>query len=149
MARLQLALNVTDLHAAIEFYAQLFDTPPHKRRPGYANFAIADPPLKLVLIEGTDRGATLNHLGVEVHSSDDVAAAATRLGDAGMAVDVRDGEVCCYARQDKVWVTDPDGAHWEVYAVTDDAPQVAETLPLVTCCSGAGAAVGDEHAPRR
>lgn len=138
MSRVQLALNVADLDASIAFYSAMFGTQPHKLRPGYANFAIESPPLKLVLIEvpEADRGhgaaGALNHLGVEVFSDDDVAAAAQRFTDAGMATfDERD-TTCCYALQDKVWVHDPAGAPWEVYVVKDDNPAAARpaTAPL-------------------
>ena len=123
MSRIQLALNVTDLDAAIDFYGKLFGAAPAKRHPGYANFAIDDPPLKLVLVEGDGPGATLNHLGVEVRSTDEVAAATRRLAGEGLATKVEDGVTCCYATQDKVWVRDPDGAPWEVYTVLADAPE--------------------------
>src|ERR1700720_784642 len=101
MSRVQLALNVTDLDQAVAFYSQLFDTPPAKLRPGYANFAVSDPPLKLVLIAGAE-GGTLNHLGVEVESAGEVAAAQSRFVTEGLATAVEDGVDCCYARQDKV-----------------------------------------------
>jgi catechol 2,3-dioxygenase-like lactoylglutathione lyase family enzyme len=135
MSRVQLALNVTDLDKAVDFYSKLFATEPAKRRPGYANFAIAEPPLKLVLIEGTE-GATLNHLGVEVFSTDEVTAAQARLAGEGLATTAESGE-CCYAVQDKVWVNDPDGAHWEVYTVLADAPEETADLGCSTaspCC---------------
>jgi len=126
VSRLQLALNVSDLDEAIAFYSKLFDTSPAKVRPGYANFAVADPPLKLVLIEHPDiRGSgvvgALNHLGVEVPTTDDVAAAKTRLADEGLDTKVEDQTECCYATQDKVWVSDPAGAWWEVYTVLGDS----------------------------
>jgi catechol 2,3-dioxygenase-like lactoylglutathione lyase family enzyme len=122
MSRVQLALRVADLDASIEFYSRLFDTSPAKRRPGYANFAIAEPPLKLVLLEG-QRGedTRMDHLGVEVESSDLVASAPNPLADAGMATRVEDNTTCCYAVQDKVWVTGPGSEPWEVYTVTGDA----------------------------
>src|SRR5437588_4813894 len=119
--RLQLAINVADLDEAIGFYSKLFATEPAKVRPGYANFAVEDPPLKLVLIENPE-GGTLNHLGVEVGSTDDVAAATRRLSGAGLDTRTEDETTCCYAVQDKVWVKDPDGAPWEVYTVLADAP---------------------------
>lgn len=131
MSRVQLALNVADLEASVVFYSTLFGTGPHKRRPGYANFAIADPPLKLVLIEvpASDRSAgttgALNHLGVEVESSGLVDASAARMRDAGLATFEEKDTTCCYARQDKVWVHDPAGAPWEIYTVTDDDPDQA------------------------
>ncbi|TYP83643.1 ArsI/CadI family heavy metal resistance metalloenzyme [Blastococcus xanthinilyticus] len=122
MSRVQLALRVADLEAAVGFYSRLFDTAPAKRRPGYANFAIAEPPLKLVLLEGEPGEATrMDHLGVEVPSQEEVAAATDRLADAGLATRVEDNTTCCYAVQDKVWVTGPGGEPWEVYTVTADA----------------------------
>jgi catechol 2,3-dioxygenase-like lactoylglutathione lyase family enzyme len=120
MSRVQLALNVDDLDAAIAFYRRLFATEPAKVRPGYANFAVADPPLKLVLFEGRGHPGTLNHLGVEVETTEEVAAAQRRLSGAGLATAVEDGVDCCYARQDKVWVDDPAGTPWEVYTVVAD-----------------------------
>src|SRR6188472_3856896 len=120
MSRVQLALNVSNIDEAVEFYRRLFNTEPAKVRPGYANFAIADPPLKLVLIEGRGAPGTLNHLGVEVETPDEVAAALRRLADEGLAP-VAEGEVaCCHALQDKVWVDAPDGESWEVYTVLAD-----------------------------
>lgn len=129
MSRVQLALDVADLDRAIEFYGKLFDAEPAKRRPGYANFAIENPPLKLVLFENRDRGGSLNHLGVEVESSQLVAESASRLTSAGLLAQMEENTACCYAVQDKVWVTDPDGSPWEVYTVLADAPQAT-----VTCC---------------
>jgi catechol 2,3-dioxygenase-like lactoylglutathione lyase family enzyme len=141
MSRVQLALNVTDLDAAIGFYTAMFGTGPAKVRDGYANFAVAEPPLKLVLIEGADAAAgTLNHLGIEVADTDEVAAASDRFRAAGLPIDERAGETCCYATQDKVWVHDPDGAPWEVYTVLADAdrmrpdPAPAVAAPAVTAC---------------
>lgn len=125
MSRVQLALNVTDLDAAIGFYTNLFGTEPAKVRPGYANFAIADPPLKLVLIEGPSAGGTLNHLGVEVSSTGEVAAAQSRLAAAGLATAVEDEVACCYAVQDKVWVDGPDAEPWEIYTVLADTEMPA------------------------
>jgi catechol 2,3-dioxygenase-like lactoylglutathione lyase family enzyme len=127
VARVQLALNVADIDEAVAFYSLLFRTGPAKRRPGYANFAVAEPPLKLVLIEnaalrGIGVAGALNHLGVEVSSTEEVTAAARRLAGGGLATDVEEATTCCYAVQDKVWVNDPDGAPWEVYTVLDDAP---------------------------
>jgi catechol 2,3-dioxygenase-like lactoylglutathione lyase family enzyme len=122
MSRVQLALRVSDLERSIEFYSFLFNTTPAKRRPGYANFAIAEPPLKLVLLEGQpDEDTRMDHLGVEVESTDLVAAATNRLADAGLATRVEDSTTCCYAVQDKVWVTGPGSEPWEVYTVTGDA----------------------------
>lgn len=141
MSRVQLALNVSDLDAAVEFYSKLFATQPAKRRPGYANFAVADPPLKLVLIENAEaRGAgvegALNHLGVEVASPGEVAEATDRLAGRGLATLEQSGTTCCYAVQDKVWVEDPDGAAWEVYTVLADAPLESGRSGDGTCCDG-------------
>ena len=144
MGRVQLALNVSDLDAAVVFYSRLFQAEPAKRRPGYANFAIADPPLKLVLVESADaaRGSgpvgALNHLGVEVASTEEVGLATTRLAEAGLATAAEQNTTCCYAVQDKVWVTDPDGAPWEVYTVLADAPAEVVTPGRIddsACCS--------------
>src|SRR4051812_42404007 len=122
MSRVQLALRVADLEAAVEFYSRLFDATPAKRRPGYANFAIAEPPLKLVLLEGEPGEATrMDHLGVEVPTTDEVTAATARLAEQGLATRVEENTTCCYAVQDKVWVTGPGGEPWEVYTVTADA----------------------------
>jgi catechol 2,3-dioxygenase-like lactoylglutathione lyase family enzyme len=126
MSRVQLALNVSDLDAAVEFYSKLFGIGPAKRHPDYANFAIADPPLKLVLIEKADERAggitgALNHLGVEVETPEQVASTSARLTGDGLATNEEMGTTCCYAVQDKVWVEDPDGAPWEVYAMLADA----------------------------
>lgn len=141
MSRVQLALNVSDLDAAVAFYSRLFAAEPAKRRPGYANFAIADPPLKLVLFENADAsGVRLNHLGVEVPSVEDVRAATSRLSDEGIGTTTEQG-TCCYAEQDKVWVQDPDGAPWEVYTVLADAPADVETAAPAAagaCVPGGG-----------
>ncbi len=122
MSRVQLALNVNDIDQAVSFYTALFGTEPAKRRPGYANFAIAEPPLKLVLLENPGQGGTLNHLGVEVEDTAAVEAEQARLADAGLAaVDERD-TTCCYARQDKFWVKGaPGGERWEIYTVLADS----------------------------
>jgi catechol 2,3-dioxygenase-like lactoylglutathione lyase family enzyme len=122
MSRVQLALNVNDINEAVSFYTKLFGTEPAKRRPGYANFAIDQPPLKLVLLENPGQGGTLNHLGVEVDSADAVDAEQARLAEAGLAaVDERD-TTCCYARQDKFWVSGtPGGERWEIYTVLADS----------------------------
>jgi catechol 2,3-dioxygenase-like lactoylglutathione lyase family enzyme len=123
MSRIQLALNVDDLDASIAFYSTLFGTEPAKVRPGYANFAVAQPPLKLVLIENAGHGGSVNHLGVEVADTDAVDAEQTRLAGAGLtSVDERD-TTCCYARQDKFWVEGtPNGEQWEIYTVLADSP---------------------------
>lgn len=144
MSRVQLALNVSDLAASVEFYSRLFNATPHKERPGYANFALTEPPLKLVLIEvpadqrGTGVAGALNHLGVEVGSREEVAAGSTRLAEAGLATRDEQATVCCYAEQDKVWVTDPAGAPWEIYTITDDNPAVltlTESNGKAACCA--------------
>lgn len=134
MSRVQLALNVEDLDAAVSFYGKLFGAEPAKRRPGYANFAIDEPPLKLVLIEGEGRGGSLNHLGVEVASIHEVAQATGRLASEGLATRTEDGVECCYALQDKVWVSDPDGAPWEVYTVLGDSKVMADPGCDCDCC---------------
>jgi catechol 2,3-dioxygenase-like lactoylglutathione lyase family enzyme len=121
MSRLQLALNVDDIDAAVDFYSTLFDTEPVKRRPGYANFAVVNPPLKLVLFENPGQSGTLNHLGVERESMQEVEEQADRLENAGLELRVEGDVVCCYARQDKHWVTGPDGQQWENYVVLADA----------------------------
>ena len=127
MSRVQLALDVSNLDEAIAFYSKLFATEPAKVRPGYANFAIADPPLKLVLVEG-EGGGTLNHLGIEVESGDEVLAAEARLAGDGVATTGVDDTTCCYAQKTETWVRDPDGAPWEVYVKTGDAEQMAGTV---------------------
>jgi len=123
MSRVQLALNVADIEQAVDFYSRLFDTEPAKRRPGYANFAIADPPLKLVLFEAPGAPERLNHLGVEVESTEDVVAAQRRAEGRGLDP-VDDSGTCCYAVQDKVWVEGPDEARWEIYTVLADAEEL-------------------------
>lgn len=126
MSRVQLALNVSDLDEAVGFYSKLFDTPPAKQRPGYANFAIANPPLKLVLIEGSGDPGTLNHIGVEVMSADEVVATGDRLANEGLVTTPEDQVECCYALQDKVWVDGPDQRSWEIYTVLDDVEMPTE-----------------------
>ena len=129
MSRVQLALNVDDIDAAVAFYSRLFAAEPAKRRPGYANFALEEPALKLVLIENPGQGGSLNHLGVEVASTEEVVDSTRRLAAAGMATRVEDGTTCCYALQDKVWVTGPGGERWEVYTVLADADADAGAEP--------------------
>ena len=135
MSRLQLALNVDDIEAATTFYSTLFGTEPAKVRPGYANFAIANPPLKLVLLENPGQGGTLNHLGVEVADVDEVDAEQTRLAEAGLAsVDER-GTTCCYAKQDKFWVEGtPHGERWEIYTVLEDSSTFFGEATEPACC---------------
>ena len=139
MSRVQLALNVNDLDAAISFYSKLFDTTPAKIRDGYANFAIDEPPLKLVLIENPTHGGTMNHLGVEVDDTSQVTAATTRLAAEGLDTDIEDNTTCCYAVQDKVWVHGPDAEPWEIYTVLADAAVMHDepTADGDPCCGGA------------
>jgi len=146
MSRLQLALNVNDVDEAVSFYSKLFGTGPAKRRPGYANFAIAEPPLKLVLIESPGQGGSLNHLGVEVESTDEVDVQQRRLAAAGLAsIDSR-GSTCCYAKQDKFWVEGtPQGELWEVYTVLEDS-HVYGIDDSPVCCTDTGAADADRPA---
>jgi len=131
--RVQLALNVSDLEGSIAFYSRLFDATPAKRKPGYANFAIDAPPLKLVLIENAD-GGSINHLGVEVDDTNLVQAAGDRFAVTGLDTDVEDSVECCYAVQDKVWVTAPDGERWEYYTVLNDSEKPAHGATSVSCC---------------
>ena len=147
MSRVQLALNVDDLEASVDFYSKLFGTAPAKRREGYANFAIESPPLKLVLVEGHGAPGSLNHLGVEVETPDEVAAATQRLSDQGLATATEDEVSCCFAIQDKVWVDAPDGEPWEIYTVLADVEHAPGELRTVspgddaqgdaTCCASA------------
>ena len=142
MSRVQLALNVSDIDRAVDFYSKLFATEVNKRKPGYANFEIADPPLKLVLIEG-EAGGTLNHLGVETMSADEVMAAEARLADDGLETTGVDDTICCYAAKTETWVNDPDGAPWEWYVKTGDTEQMANQIlgdgETATCCAPAAA----------
>lgn len=138
MARVQLAINVSDLEQAIAFYSKLFGTGPAKVRPGYANFAVVDPPLKMVLIEDAGRTpGSLNHLGVEVGSTAEVAAAKARLTGEGLTTAVETGTTCCDALQDKVWVDGPGGESWEIYTVLADAD--VSSLPPRQAVPGTGA----------
>ena len=139
--RLQLALNVSDLDRAVDFYAKMFGVAPNKRKPGYANFAIEEPPLKLVLLENPEADERVNHLGVEVFDAEQVAQATARLEAQGVAELVEDASTCCYAKQDKVWANDPDGARWEWYRVLEDsetfgAPPTSDPSPPepMGCC---------------
>ena len=136
--RLQLALNVRDIDEAVDYYAALFGAAPHKRRPGYANFAIQFPPLKLVLFEDPAAAQRLNHLGVEVFSPQDVEDAADRLGEAGILDEIEKDETCCHATQDKVWSREPQGLRWEWYRITDDAPDAPAAKADGPCCTGLG-----------
>jgi len=143
MSRVQLALNVDNLDEAVTFYSKLFNAEPAKRRDGYANFAITDPALKLVLLENPGKGGTLNHLGVEVESSGSVHGEIARLAGEGLFTEEEIGTTCCFATQDKVWVTGPAGEKWEVYTVLADSetfgssPQHLNTDTAdATCCGG-------------
>lgn len=143
MSRVQLALNVADLQQSIDFYTKLFRTPPAKIRDGYANFAITDPPLKLVLFQGGTPG-TLNHLGVEVESTDEVVAAIGRAAEDGLAHEVQEHVDCCHAVQDKVWVEGPD-TKWEFYKVLADSPtsSPAAAEGEAVCCTPAAEAIAE------
>ena len=145
MSRLQLALNVSNLDEAVAFYSKFFKTEPAKIRSGYANFAIAEPPLKLVLFENPEVAGTVNHLGVEVFSTDEVIDATKYLAAQGFATDIEEGTVCCHALQDKVWVDGPDKSRWEVYTVLADAAETETQGESDTCCSTSSL---DASAPR-
>jgi catechol 2,3-dioxygenase-like lactoylglutathione lyase family enzyme len=141
MSRVQLALRVADLEASVAFYAKLFGAQPAKRRPGYANFAIAQPPLKLVLLQGDPGEPTrMDHLGVEVETSEEVIAAAARLATAGLETVTEQDTACCYAVQDKVWATGPGAEPWEVYVVKGDAGTLAKAAGSACCAPAAEAA---------
>jgi lactoylglutathione lyase len=143
VSRLQLALNVSNLEESVEFYSKFFKTTPAKIRPGYANFAIAEPPLKLVLFENSENPGTINHLGVEVFSTDEVVEATRYLSNEGFETDIEDGTICCHALQDKVWVDGPDGSRWEVYTVLADANDSASLSGDETCCASESPATAD------
>jgi catechol 2,3-dioxygenase-like lactoylglutathione lyase family enzyme len=134
--RLQLALNVSDLDKAVDFYSGMFGVGPAKTRPGYANFAVADPPLKLVLFQGQGEPGTINHLGVETETADEVVAAEARLTEAGLDTTGVDDTQCCYAAKTETWLHGPDGARWEWYVKTGDTEQVVNLV--VTPSSGGG-----------
>jgi hypothetical protein len=140
--RLQLALNVDDLGEAIDFYTRMFGVGPAKTKSGYANFAIADPPLKLVLFEGGGESGSINHLGVETETSSEVVAAEARLADAGLDTTGVDDTVCCYAQKTETWVQGPDGTRWEWYVKKADAEQLENIVVAhhgggagTTCCA--------------
>ncbi len=138
MSRVQLAINVDDLETSIAFYSRLFATEPAKVRPGYANFAVSEPPLKLVLIENPGQGGSLNHLGVEVEDVDTVDTIQTRLADDGLASIDERGTTCCYAKQDKFWVEGtPNGERWEVYTVLADSATPTGESERQDCCTSA------------
>lgn len=146
--RLQLALNVSDIDTAVSFYSKMFRTEPAKRKPGYANYEISEPPLKLVLIENSDGGGTLNHLGVETRTADEVVEAEARLETDGLAPTKIEDTTCCYAEKTETWVEDPDGARWEWYVKTADAEQfensVRGTDAGQACCGVAARATADD-----
>lgn len=150
MSRIQLALNVSNIDEAVAFYSKLFATEPAKRKPGYANFAIAEPPLKLVLIEG-EGGGSLNHLGVEVETAEEVEAAESRLSTDGVQTTGIDDTVCCYALKTETWVNDPDGAPWEFYVKTGDAEQMVNTVfderADAQCCTPTTALASVDNEP--
>ena len=155
MSRLQLALNVDDLDESITFYKKLFGVAPAKVKPGYANFAVTEPPLKLVLLENPGRGGSINHLGVEVATSATVHAEIARLTDEGLFTDEEIGTTCCFADQDKVWVTGPAGEKWEVYTVLADSdtfgtsPRHLDEAPSAkggVCCTGQAGTATPAHA---
>jgi catechol 2,3-dioxygenase-like lactoylglutathione lyase family enzyme len=156
MSRVQLALNVNDIDEAVSFYTKLFGAEPAKRRPGYANFALTEPPLKLVLLENPGQGGTLNHLGVEVGSTEAVEAEQARLAAAGLAGVEEKDTTCCYARQDKFWVKDsPGGERWEIYTVLQDSPTFwgqdaaqaeLDATQATQCCGGSRASTGQDRA---
>jgi catechol 2,3-dioxygenase-like lactoylglutathione lyase family enzyme len=138
MSRVQLAINVSDVDEAVAFYSRLFDVEPAKRRPGYANFSVDEPALKLVLIENAEAPGSLNHLGVEVASTAEVGAAQARLAGDGLGTRSEEGVTCCYAVQDKVWVEGPDATAWEIYTVLGDAPvEDGDAMPTELAPGGA------------
>ena len=151
MSRVQLALNVDDVDEAVRFYSTLLRVEPAKRKPGYANFVVEQPPLKLVLLENPGQGGSLNHLGVEVESSEQVHGEIARLTDAGLFTDEEIGTTCCFATQDKVWVTGPAGERWEVYTVLADSdtfgtsPQHPGDPDAGVCCGSVAADTDDDE----
>ena len=151
MSRVQLALRVADLDASVAFYSTLFAAEPAKRRPGYANFAITEPPLKLVLIEGAPGEPTrMDHLGVEVETTSEVSAATARLAAAGLPTATEEDTACCYAVQDKVWVTGPGTEPWEVYVVKADSDTMGDdTIPATCCAPGTGQATAPAGATQQ
>ena len=146
--RVQLALNVRDIDEAVDYYSKLFGAPPHKRRPGYANYALDEPPLKLVLFENPDAPERINHLGVEVFDPARVREAGSRLEAAGILTEREERAVCCHAEQTKVWSDEPEGLRWEWYVITDDAP--TEVATSARCddrvAESAGVAAGGSFA---
>ncbi len=149
MSRIQLALNVSDIDEAVAFYRKLFGTEPAKVRPGYANFAVDQPPLKLVLLENPGHGGSLNHLGIEVGDTDAVDSEQARLAEAGLAAEDERGTTCCYARQDKFWVQGgPDASRWEIYTVLADSQAFsAQSADDAACCCADLSAAGQPAGP--
>jgi lactoylglutathione lyase len=143
VSRLQLALNVSNLDEAVDFYSKFFKTAPTKLRPGYANFAITEPPLKLVLFENSGVPGTINHLGVEVFTTDEVQDATRYLSEQGFVTDIEEKTTCCFAVQDKVWVDGPDSSRWEVYTVLADASDSSSVAGDATCCASESLATSD------
>jgi lactoylglutathione lyase len=135
VSRIQLALNVSNLEESIDFYSRYFNATPAKVKPGYANFAIDEPPLKLILMQGDGVPGSINHLGVEVFSTDEVKEKADYLSSRGFPIDMEDETTCCYAVQDKVWVSGPDKTNWETYVVLSDAEGFASVSGEEQCCS--------------
>jgi len=148
MSRVQLALNVDDLDEAVAFYSKLFNTTPAKVKPGYANFAVTEPPLKLVLLENPGQGGTINHLGVEVTSSEQVHSEIARLTAEGLVTDEEIGTTCCFATQDKVWVSGPAGEKWEVYTVLADSETFGTSPGHLNPDAGGAACCGTQAADR-
>jgi catechol 2,3-dioxygenase-like lactoylglutathione lyase family enzyme len=143
VSRLQLALNVSNLDEAVDFYSKFFKTEPVKLLPGYANFAITEPPLKLVLFENAGEPGTINHLGVEVFTTDEVLDATRYLSEQGFKTDIEEKTTCCFAVQDKVWVDGPDFSRWEVYTVLADASDSSSVAGDQTCCASESLAKSD------
>ena len=143
VSRLQLALNVSNLDEAVDFYTKFFKTEPTKLRPGYANFAITEPPLKLVLFENSGDPGTINHLGVEVSTTDEVQDATRYLSEQGFETDIEEKTTCCFAVQDKVWVDGPDASRWEVYTVLADASDSSSVAGDATCCASESLVMSD------
>ena len=133
--RLQLALNVSNIGEAVSYYSKLFDSKPHKRREGYVNFAVDNPPLKLVLIENPNADERINHLGVEVDQNEDLNGIVKRLKQVGIADKIEGQTTCCFATQDKIWSTEPQGLHWEWYTITDDNPENINNSDPKVCCA--------------
>ena len=138
--RLQLALNVANIDEAVAYYTKLFGVNPHKRRPGYANFAIDAPPLKLVLFENAAAPERLHHLGVEVMNGNTLTAVETRLDNEQVLDEVSRSDTCCHATQDKLWSQEPQGLRWEWYRITDDEPAEKPDSHNVSCCVETGTA---------